>query len=185
MAMRTGRRWLVRIAVGFGVVLALWAGLCYQVVENPTLNQPTNADAIVVLGPASNARVAEATRLLAAGHSHQLVISGGNERGYPHALALCLHPPAGVTVTCFDPQPGTTRGEGLEVRRLAAARSWSTIIVVTSKFHISRARLIIGRCFSGRLEMVSDQQHISAAEWAYQYGYQSAGYVKAFLHPSC
>jgi DUF218 domain len=177
-----GGRWLIRVGVGLVVAGLLWAGLCYQVVENPALDQPTNVDAVVVLGPPSAARIAAALALLAGQRSQQLVVSVPSPARQP---GLCRTPPAGVTVSCFDPDPRTTRGEAEQVRRLAAARHWSSIIVVTSKFHISRARLIVGRCFAGRLEMVSASEHISFAEWAYQYLYQSGGYVKAFLHPSC
>jgi uncharacterized SAM-binding protein YcdF (DUF218 family) len=101
------------------------------------------------------------------------------------ANRLCEQPPAGVTAICFVPSPGTTRGEAEEVGRLARKHGWKSVIVVTSKYHVSRARLIFDRCLSARVEVVSAHESISALEWAYQYLYQTAGYARAFLHPSC
>ena len=80
---------------------------------------------------------------------------------------------AGVSVTCFTPNPATTQGEAQEIRRLAAAQHWNTIIVVTSTYHVSRARMIIERCFDGRLEVVAARTHISLLDWAYQFAYQT------------
>ena len=101
------------------------------------------------------------------------------------AQRVCDTPPAAVSVTCFTPDPATTQGEAQNIRRLAAARHWTTIIVVTSTYHVSRARLIISRCFDGQLEVVAARAHISPLVWAYQFAYQTGGYVKAALHPRC
>lgn len=184
MALTMQRPWLLRIGVGLLVAVLLWLGACYQVVQNPTLNQPTTADAVVVLGAPERPRVLMALDQISAGRSHQLVISGAIPVQVT-AYKLCQNPPAGVTVTCFQPQPATTRGEAEFVGRLAAEHGWKTIIVVTSRYHISRARLILDRCVSGRVEMVSSQESISASDWLYQYVYQSAGYVKTLFHQSC
>ena len=166
-------------------MVLLWVGACYQVVQQPGVDKATNGDAVVVLGPPENSRIATALRLLAAGHSNQLVISGATRVDYPIASGLCRAAPVGITVTCFNPDPKTTRGEAREVRRLAAANGWNSFLVVTSQYHISRARLILGRCFSGRLEFVSSAEQISAPQWAYQYVYQTAGYLKTVFARSC
>ena len=166
------------------MLVVLWAGLCYQVVENPSVvSHPTEADAIVVLGPATSARTDAAAALARQGLSHVLVLS--NASGYAHARQLCTQPPAGWNLTCFVPEPGTTRGEAEYVRTLAQRYGWTNLIVVTSRFHISRARLILKRCLSGRLQMVAAPESISVGDWLYQYAYQSAGYVRAAAHTDC
>jgi uncharacterized SAM-binding protein YcdF (DUF218 family) len=178
------RRWSLRLSVAFVVVVALWTGLCYQVVQNPTvITHPTKVDAIVVLGPATSARTDKAVALARQGLSHVLVLS--NATTYAHASTLCQNPPTGWSITCFIPSPGTTRGEAEYVQGLAARYGWTNLIVVTSRFHISRARLILKRCFTGRLQLVAASEPVSVAEWAYQYAYQSAGYVRAALHTDC
>jgi uncharacterized SAM-binding protein YcdF (DUF218 family) len=59
------------------------------------------------------------------------------------------------------------------------------VVVVTSTYHVSRARLIFDRCLDGRLYLVAARRHISLGTWAYQYLYQTGGYVKAALQPDC
>jgi uncharacterized SAM-binding protein YcdF (DUF218 family) len=90
-----------------------------------------------------------------------------------------------VSVTCFTPNPATTQGEAQNIRRLAAAKHWNTIIVVTSTYHVSRARMIIRRCFDGTLEVVAARTHISLLDWAYQFAYQTGGYLKAAISRGC
>lgn len=166
------------------VLIATWLVGCFLVVQHPTINRVTSADAVVVLGPPESFRLAEAERLIAAGVAHQLLISVPTS-GFGQAEQICAHPPTGVRVTCFKPDPSTTRGEAEETRRLALAGHWRTVVVVTSKFHVSRARLIFDRCLEGRVEVVDGPQPISAGEWAYQYVYQTAGYLRAFLQGGC
>jgi uncharacterized SAM-binding protein YcdF (DUF218 family) len=180
---RTAPRWLVRVVIAVVVVLALWAGLLYQVVQNPAVATPTKADAVVVLGPATADRVTEAVALMDHGLAHTLVIS--NARGHAKADALCHNPPTGWTVICFVPEPDTTRGEAEHIRGLVAAQGWSTLIVVTSRYHVSRARLIVKRCFNGQLEVVAAPEDVTFVQWVYQYAYQSLGYIRAALHPRC
>jgi uncharacterized SAM-binding protein YcdF (DUF218 family) len=164
--------------------IVAWLLLCMLVVEHPTINKLTHADAVVVLGPPEGDRIAEAASVVDRHLTSELVISGAS-RHYWQAYRLCTHPPADVKVTCFAPLPRTTRGEAEEVGRLAAQHHWQTVIVVTSKYHVSRARMLFGRCFSGRLEVVSSAGKLSAAHWAYQYLYQTGGYARAFAHRSC
>ena len=57
-------------------------------------------------------------------------------------------------VICFQPDPESTQGEARAVQRIAAARHLRSVIVVTSYFHVSRARLIMRRCYHGRLAVI-------------------------------
>jgi hypothetical protein len=66
------------------------------------------------------------------------------------------------------------------VRRVRRRR---TVIVVTFRPHISRARFILKQYFDGDLIMVESPAHLSIAQWAFQYVYQTAGYVRAVLQP--
>ena len=68
-----------------------------------------------------------------------------------------LRHPAGreFELYCFAPDPPTTKGEGRELRRLASQHRWRTVIVVTLRPHISRARFILEKCFDGELVMVA------------------------------
>jgi hypothetical protein len=97
----------------------------------------------------------------------------------------CANPPPGLTMHCFAPDPPTTKGEGLELRRMASQYGWRTLNVVTFLPHISHARFILEHCFDGDLVMVASPAHISVPRWAFEYVYQTAGYVRAVLQPGC
>ena len=86
---------------------------------------------------------------------------------------------------CFVPDPGTTKGEARELRRLANQYGWRTVIVVTFRPHISRARFILEQCFDGELIMVASPAHIPLTRWSFEYAYQTAGYLRAVLQPGC
>lgn len=86
-----------------------------------------------------------------------------------------------ITVRCIGAHPHTTLGEGRELRRLATEFGWRTVIVVTYRPHVSRARFILKRCFSGELIMVESPADITWPEWLKQFPYQSAGYVKSLF----
>jgi uncharacterized SAM-binding protein YcdF (DUF218 family) len=71
------------------------------------------------------------------------------------------------------------------LHRLASQYGWRTVIVVTFRPHISRARYILEHCFDGDLIMVESPSDLSVPRWAFEYAYQTAGYVRAVLQPGC
>ncbi|MFI7589561.1 hypothetical protein ACIB24_21045 [Spongisporangium articulatum] len=141
------------------------------------------ADAIVVLGgiPAT-AVTGEA--LWRAGAARELVVSNPYPAGYPDLRPICPAVPR-PHVTCFVPDPSTTRGEAQEIGRLARQRGWDDVVVLAPVFQISRARVLVERCYPGRLRMVDAHAPFPTSSWPYQYVYQTAGYVKVALRRSC
>ena len=55
---------------------------------------------------------------------------------------------------CFRAEPYSTQGEAEMIARLARERKWAGVDVVTSRFHVFRAKRMIERCYSGRLRVV-------------------------------
>jgi uncharacterized SAM-binding protein YcdF (DUF218 family) len=53
-------------------------------------------------------------------------------------------------VLCIRPEPYSTRGEAETVARVARTRGWRRILVVTSEYHVRRARMLFDRCLGGR-----------------------------------
>lgn len=155
----------------------------------PREDPPVPADAIVVLGGLGSAAVvSKALDLAKAGYSERILISdafGGDTR--PANLCARPVPVPGTTieVQCFDPQPTTTRGEAEAIAAFATARGWSRVIVVTSSYHVSRARVQINRCYAGALAVIGARQPMDPLKWSYQFVYQSAGFVKAAVTPAC
>lgn len=177
---RSRRRILVAGLSVFAASLAAWLVFVITVIGHPDVtDRPHKADAIVVLGP-SNQRVPEAVALARSlGVSH-LVLSIGD---FPEQVSTCQQP--GLQVTCFVPQPYETVGEAEEIGRLAAQHGWHSLIVMTSTPQISRARVLIERCYAGDLQMVRTAESLSWTKWVGEAFYQSAAFVKVSLRQSC
>lgn len=155
----------------------------------PREDQPGPVDVIVVLGGLGSAAVvAKAVDLAEAGYSGRILISdafGGDTR--PAHLCARAVPIPGTTITvqCFEPHPRTTGGEAAAIASFATEHGWNRVLVVTASYHVSRARVQISQCYSGALIMVGAAQPMDPMKWAYQFVYQSVGFVKAQVTPAC
>jgi hypothetical protein len=188
VALLHGRR--VRgLAVGSSTLCLIWLVTSYFVIVKPHVDGLTHVDAVIVLGPPNaNGRLVLARQMVADGIADNLIISTSTPdhyySGQPCVRGYLPEAPT-VHVICFVPQPATTRGEAMELGRVAASHGWTRIIVVTSTYHVSRARLILKRCFAGKLYVVAAHTGITKAEWAYQFFYQTGGFIRAALHRGC
>lgn len=165
------------------LVLVLgWLIWCYDVIAEPTLDKLRPADAIVVLGgPYVDNRVYYGRELATEGYAPNLFISVGASAEHATVLAACLAPIRNVTLHCFSPTPATTQGEAQTIGADAKRFGWHRIIVVTSSYHVSRARMLFNRCVDGETLMVASRAHHTFATMAYQFLYQSSAYAKAAL----
>lgn len=110
------------------------------------------ADAVMVLA-GEKRRLPIALDLVERGVAPVLVISDGLDPRWTRANRLCrFGDPA--RIVCVRPEPYSTRGEARLAARLAQERRWDSLVVVTSRFHLFRARLLFERCFRGRLDFV-------------------------------
>jgi uncharacterized SAM-binding protein YcdF (DUF218 family) len=178
---RRFRRLLVSLCLM--LTIAVVAGL--PVYVRPQVDRLHHADAILVLGGPNYRRYPFGLDLGAQGWAPNVVISNPNGADDPWLTHFCETPQAGFDLHCFIPNPPTTKGEGRELRRLASQHGWRTVIVVTLRPHVSRARFILQQCFDGELVMVAIPVQLSVFEWAFHYAYQTAGYVRAMLQPGC
>lgn len=119
----------------------------------PSVSDVRRADALVVLGPGRHGeRLTMAERLAQRDVAPVIVVSRSKRPGrWPLEQVLCARPRA----VCFRANPFTTRGEAEHVGRLAAARGWRTLLIVTSTYHVTRARLLYDRCVDGRVDVVA------------------------------
>ncbi|MBF6329009.1 YdcF family protein [Nocardia transvalensis] len=158
-----------------GIVVAVAA--LWPVYVRPPIDDPAPADAILVLGGAHDGREELGLRLARDGYAPRVLFSDP----YEHSALMnrICHGGYRFAVDCFDPSPRTTRGEGRELAARARAGQWRRVIVVTFTPHVSRARYVLGKCWDGEILIVVAHPRISPLRWAYQYLYQSAGYVKA------
>ena len=113
-----------------------------------------HADAVVVLF-GGRARLPVGVELVERGVAPVLVVSQGRERSW-RSPGLCDR--RDIRVVCPVADDESTRGEARLIGRLARERGWDSLVVVTSRFHLLRARLLIERCYGGRLALVGARQ---------------------------
>ncbi|MGD0712627.1 MAG: YdcF family protein [Gaiellaceae bacterium] len=118
---------------------------------------PARADAVVVLSGGLNERLDPALALVRRGVAPVLAISSAfRDPRWTKAHRLCRgeEGPTRFRVLCFEASPYSTRGEARSVARLARQHGWTRIVVVTSTYHVTRARMLFQRCYHGRLWVV-------------------------------
>jgi uncharacterized SAM-binding protein YcdF (DUF218 family) len=128
------------------LVGAYIAGAVYLFVVHHD-DRPARADAVVVLS-GTRERLPVGERLVRQGYAPLLVVSRSTHPK-PAESRACRS-----GALCFRADPYSTRGEARAIARLAARRHWRTVDVVTSQFHVYRARILIKRCYRGALRMV-------------------------------
>jgi uncharacterized SAM-binding protein YcdF (DUF218 family) len=133
------------------LALLVWVGLAVYLFVFPHTDRPARASAIVVLGGDAQRRLPLGLELAGAGVAPVLVVSDGAGSDWAPARALCARPGGrSFKVVCFRPDPFSTRGEARAMKAMAAARRWRSLLVITSTYHVYRARMLFQRCLRGR-----------------------------------
>lgn len=172
------------------IVLLVDIGISGHVVfANARVDELQRVDAIVVLGGEHDGREDYALNLARAGWAPTVVLSNPYRVEDPVMSRVCQADPH-IEVICAPPDPVTTRGEAILMRRLAEQRGWSKIMVVSWRYHLPRARLIFRQCFSaepGRTVMVAvpRRYRLGPLGWEYVFAYQWAGLAKAVVQGEC
>jgi uncharacterized SAM-binding protein YcdF (DUF218 family) len=136
-------RWILIV---LGVLVIAWVLATVKVVLVPTEDDVGQADAVVVLSGSKHERLDRGLELVREGVAPVLVISGGLDPRQPRANELCSNGDESFDVLCFTPDPDSTRGEARKVADLAGENGWKRVLVVTSRFHVTRARMLFDRC---------------------------------------
>lgn len=140
---------------------------------------PARVDAIVMLaGPGD--RLAVALQLARQRRAPVLVVSRGWE-GYG---GPCPPDVPGVKLICFDANPGNTRGEAEFTGALAKRYRWRSMVLVTTRAQDTRARILMSRCFSGSIYVITTS--LPWDNWPYQIAYGWGALFKALaLQRAC
>jgi uncharacterized SAM-binding protein YcdF (DUF218 family) len=140
------------IVLGAVAVLVVWLAASAYLFVWPPDDRVRRADALVVLGEGQHGqRLRKGEELLRHHVAREFVVSVPEaKKGWVRLRSLCSQGRA----MCFRARPFTTRGEAEQVARLARRHTWRSLIVVTSRYHVVRARLLYGRCFDGALMVV-------------------------------
>ncbi|GFG54433.1 hypothetical protein MAGR_58740 [Mycolicibacterium agri] len=175
----------MRWGVAALVVLTVVTMLGWPVYVTPQVDQLRHADAVFVLGGSGDAAYTLGLEYALQGYTADVVFSNPNGAEAIWLTDLCSHQRYRFTVSCVEPNPRTTRGEARALERLATAKGWHSVIVLTDAPHITRARYIIQRCFHGDLMMRESETELSPLEWARSFIYQTAGFVRAAVQSGC
>lgn len=170
---RRAKRWRKALIALLVMILAFCAATVRLFVW-PAQGMPPKVNAIVMLdGPGDVLDVA-----VHLGEQHRapyLVVSQGT---------LASHDPCpsqvrGVKLICFNAVPANTQGEAEFIGLLAKEYHWTSIAVVAITPQASRARLLVERCFSGQVYLVTAP--LTRSSWPYQIAYQWGALIKALV----
>ncbi len=170
---RLSRRWRRIFATAAALVVALGV-VSARLFVWPAEGMPAHVSAIVMLaGPGDRLPVA---LRLAREHRAPMVVVSQGWQGYG---GPCPSPTPGVRLICFDPDPGNTRGEAQFVGRLAQRYHWHSVVLVTAREQDTRARIRMGRCFSGSIYVVAASLPLS--NMPYQVAYEWGALFKSLV----
>ena len=162
-----GVRITARRAVAGAILLLLlaaaaWSALAWRIVAHPTIDAPSEVDAVYILGPVET-RIDEALAVMDSGVAPLLLAttSVNQETGEAYATDHCGLMTDTYTVECLTPDPYTTQGEASLLAREAQTGGWDRVAVLTSTPHAARARLLMERCVDAEV-LVPDEYQLDA-----------------------
>jgi hypothetical protein len=176
-------KWSRIIAVVLAVLVIAFVVFTVVLFVKPDLNAPERADAVVVLGGPNNNVPHVGVKLVEEGYAPTVAFSLAP--GVPCVAPAVKQVDPSVKTICFYAEPQTTQGEGRSIKHLAAVHGWKRIIVVMPIPQASRARLRIGRCYTGQvLEVGVEPQGFW--DWVRGIIYEWPSEFKALvLQPTC
>ena len=154
---------LRRVVALVVLLLAAWVAAAVALFVVPHGQHPMHADAVFVLSGSSK-RLPVGLRLVRQGYAPLLVVDRTRPRASPLERRVCAHE-VDVRVLCADVVPYSTVGEAEFLGRLAAKRHWTRVDVVTSQFHVLRAKLLLRRCYHGDLAVVGAPNELLLLPW--------------------
>lgn len=114
-------------------------------------------DAIVVM-TGSSGRIERGLALLRAQRAKRLLISGVDRRVRPHELAKEFHAPDALIDCCVDlgHESVDTRSNAEEAAGWIARNHYGSIRLVTSDWHMARARFDLARMLPAKVTVLAD-----------------------------
>lgn len=176
------RRALAFAAGGFLV----WLVFALQLFVNTDPLRVQRTDAVIMLGGAASERLPAARRIQQDLDIPVLVLSRTDTPGNAAADATCgsaVYPAPGLL--CFRPADLDTRGEARSISRLVELNGWTSVTVVTSNYHVTRAGRLIMQCTTAEVQMVASHPHFGPWQWLRRFVVETGGLLDASLRPEC
>lgn len=168
---------MVAVLAVFGIVVVAVVALNLRLFVWPASSTPAHADAVVVLAGGDGERLDKGLQLVRAGVASTLVVSTGPDKLCTSRYQFEVH--------CFLPHPDDTRGEAEAIGRIAAQKGWHHVVVVTSDYHATRARILVGRCFSGTVDVSVARSSKGPLSLLGAIGHEWGGLAEAALRQDC
>jgi uncharacterized SAM-binding protein YcdF (DUF218 family) len=168
-------RWLLLLVV----VLALFVAGTLVPYLWPETDDPSRADAVMILSGDHGERLPQALRLMDERVAPTLVFLGTLDRAMEDEL--CQGGRVPYEVLCVRPNPDSTRHEARAARDLVRKRGWRSIVVVTSTHHITRSSVLFRRCVDGTVDMVAGRPAFTTREMARQIRHEWLATVHAMV----
>lgn len=171
-----------RLGIVLAVVVVAFGALTALLFVRPSSDRvPASADAVALLSGGSGDRLPRAVGLVTEGVASVLVIPNGLDPKWPDANRLCTGE-HDFEVICPQPEPDTTRGEAAALEHLAAELGWRRIVVVTSRYHLTRAELLLDRCVpAAEVRIVSSKPAGGPLRWTGWVAHEWLGLVDTVL----
>lgn len=168
--------WAVALFVVTISIAMMWRWIVAPVTTDADAME--SADAVVLFVGGRGERLEAALDLMERDVAEVLVIPNGFGPAWPDADEVCRE---GVEfeVICPVPDPNTTRGEARTIGALADERGWDSVVMVTSTYHVERARLMLGRCFDGEITAVDATPDLTVWDWVTRINHEWFGHLHA------
>lgn len=146
---------IARVAAALALAWALGFAAFMLLLPDPLDDHPT--DAIVVPTGAAG-RIDRGIDLLEAHDARRMLISGVAPTVRPIDLALEYHAPPALFDCCIDlgREAVDTRSNAEETARWVRAHHYHSVRLVTSDWHMARARMELGNALGGDVVIVRD-----------------------------
>ena len=146
-----------RVLAVLAALFAVWLVACGFLFLWPHVDRPGHADAVVVLAGDAGHRIPRGLDAVTHGIAPNLLLSREPGSKWKKRWgSLC----GGPRTTCFTARPYSTQGEAETVGRLMRRRGWHSILVVSSRYHVFRARILFRRCVRGRVAAVGSSYDV-------------------------
>lgn len=140
------------------LILLFWTlGFAVFVIGLPGPAASQQSDAIIVLTGGEN-RIERGIELLQAGQAERMLVSGVNRTVRPIELAEETGAPEALFDCCIDlgQEAVDTRSNGAEAAQWIRENQFTSIRLVTTDWHMPRARFEVMRELDGHVEVLSD-----------------------------